>query len=984
MSESLRLRSLLAMGVSAAAILGAMPALAQDATNSDQGTVVGEVVVTAQKREEAIQDVPIAVSAFSQDTLEKAKIDGGPNLVTAIPNVNFSKGNFTGYNFQIRGIGSKLVSGNADAGTGIHLNNAPLTANNLFEAEFYDVERVEVLRGPQGTLYGRNATGGVVNIITAKPVQDFEASIRGEIGNYNSRKLRAMVNIPINEAFALRAAGSILKRDGYGDNLVTGNDADDRDLYGARLSLAFTPSDTMRFDLMWDTFDEDDNRSRIGKQFCTKDPGPASIGSGPGSAAFPGGPLGVLERGYFSQGCQATSMYSPDVLGTPNTQGTLGGLFASLTGLQTGDAYAGKMQDPDVRNIESLFDPIYRAHTDVLEFNASWDLSDALQLTSLTSYSENELFTRQDYNRVTPSTTFNATPNPVNAYSAPLAEAYIAGAQAQTCGGLPEPFYSGCLTAVATNPTVLTNAANYYTGIYQTLFPGGYVSDPQQGTLNTFTTSDISSADTAQWTQEVRLQSNFDGPINFNVGGIYLDFRATGDYYVMFNTGTAYYQLNNLLNTGQVNCAGSTPGCVYIDPNETPDRSGHNYYDSYAPYHLKSKALFGEVYYQMTDALKWTLGLRYTNDHKMVEQHRVALGEDGEGPLGPPDTDPVDVKDVRFKETTGRFGVDWKPVLSFTDETLLYASYARGYKAGGVNPPCSFACTTYPSTYEPEFVDSIEVGAKNTLLAGSLVANFTGFSYDYKGYQVSKIVNRTSINENIDAKIKGLEFEGIWTPLRALRINTAVGFLDTEIGDSQSIDTFDRTGGDPTLTLVKADNASNCVASTAGVATVLNVINGTTGYPVVDGVTGNPYAILGICSGALAALGAIPSDGVAVDLNGKELPNAPKWTFSLGAQYTFEMGSWTVTPRADYYKQTDTFARIYNSDADKIDGWQNLNATLTFDNDVWGVSVEAFVKNATDEEAITDFYLTDDSSGLFRNAFFTEPRTYGLALTKRW
>ena len=94
------------MGVSAAAILGlAAPAYAQDAipTADDTTTTVGEVVVTAQKREEAIQDVPIAVSAFSQDTLEKAKIDGGPNLVTAIPNVNFSKGNFTGYNFQIRG-----------------------------------------------------------------------------------------------------------------------------------------------------------------------------------------------------------------------------------------------------------------------------------------------------------------------------------------------------------------------------------------------------------------------------------------------------------------------------------------------------------------------------------------------------------------------------------------------------------------------------------------------------------------------------------------------------------------------------------------------------------------------------------------------------------------------------------------------------------------------------------------------------------------
>ena len=112
MLNTLHLRSALIVGASAVALSSvASPAWSQN--------VIQELVVTAQKREEALQDVPIAVSAFNQDTLEKAKIDGGPNLVIAVPNVNFSKGNFTGYNFQIRGIGSKLVAGSGDAGTGI-------------------------------------------------------------------------------------------------------------------------------------------------------------------------------------------------------------------------------------------------------------------------------------------------------------------------------------------------------------------------------------------------------------------------------------------------------------------------------------------------------------------------------------------------------------------------------------------------------------------------------------------------------------------------------------------------------------------------------------------------------------------------------------------------------------------------------------------------------------------------------------------------
>ena len=330
MLNTLHLRSLLIVGASAAAMSTvASPALAQN--------VIQELVVTAQKREEALQDVPIAVSAFDQEALQKGKIDGGPNLVLAVPNVNFSKGNFTGYNFQIRGIGSKLVAGSGDAGTGIHLNNAPLISNNLFETEFYDMERVEVLRGPQGTLYGRNATGGVVNLITAKPTDEFEALIRGEIGNFSTRKLRGMVNLPLNDTFALRLAGTYLKRDGFGTNLVTGHDADDRDLYGLRATLSFQPTEEFHAYFLIDHFNEEDNRSRIGKQFCTKDTGPANIG-GLGYSTAAGGLIGQIQRGLFSQGCQATSLYSPNVLGTVNSQGTLGGLFGALGGFQTGDA----------------------------------------------------------------------------------------------------------------------------------------------------------------------------------------------------------------------------------------------------------------------------------------------------------------------------------------------------------------------------------------------------------------------------------------------------------------------------------------------------------------------------------------------------------------------------------------------------------------------------------------------------------------------
>ena len=122
---------------------------------------------------------------------------------------------------------------------------------------------------------------------------------------------------------------------------------------------------------------------------------------------------------------------------------------------------------------------------------------------------------------------------------------------------------------------------------------------------------------------------------------------------------------------------------------------------------------------------------------------------------------------------------------------------------------------------------------------------------------------------------------------------------------------------------------------------------------------------------------------MGVDLTGKELPNAPHYTFSLGAQYNWEFGAgWEGTIRGDYYRQTDSYSRMYNSAPDALEGWENFNATFTLANYEAGWSVELYGKNLMDDAPLTDTYLTDDSSGLFRNGFYLEPRTYGVAVTK--
>ena len=118
-----------------------------------------------------MQSIPIAITALSQEQLTATQTVGGPDLVKQVPNLNFSKTNFTGYNIQIRGIGTQAISVTTDPAVAVAFNDIPFIRNHFFEQEFFDIGQAEVLRGPQGTLYGRNATAGVVNLISAKPTR---------------------------------------------------------------------------------------------------------------------------------------------------------------------------------------------------------------------------------------------------------------------------------------------------------------------------------------------------------------------------------------------------------------------------------------------------------------------------------------------------------------------------------------------------------------------------------------------------------------------------------------------------------------------------------------------------------------------------------------------------------------------------------------------------------------------------------------------
>jgi len=230
------------------------PAAAPEADN--------EILVTAQRREQSLQDVTASVVALDTGRLADAQINNLQDLQTIVPSVNFGN-DFNQAKIFIRGVGANTsTTGNA-TGVALHIDGAVVSRAEAQLTSLFDLERVEVLRGPQGTLYGRNATGGSINLITAKPTRDLSGYARLTFGNFDTVITEAAVSGPITDNLLVRIAAKTENRDGFGENPVTGNDVDDLGRWMARAHLLFEPSDTAELLLSGEYFRQDDHSGAV-------------------------------------------------------------------------------------------------------------------------------------------------------------------------------------------------------------------------------------------------------------------------------------------------------------------------------------------------------------------------------------------------------------------------------------------------------------------------------------------------------------------------------------------------------------------------------------------------------------------------------------------------------------------------------------------------------------------------------------------------
>lgn len=779
----------------------------QSTASKDETSGIEVIQVTAQKRVTPLQETPIAISAFSRALLENQDIEDALDIQYAIPNAMVA-GNSS---FNIRGVGNNAVSSTSDPGTGIHINGVYLTADSP-QNEYYDLEAVEVLRGPQGTLYGRNTTAGVVNIITRRPDDIFSASIMTEIASFNSLRTTGFINFPISDSIQQRFSFNTVKRDGYTENVAQGVDFDSidgRDQYSVRSSTAIQFSDKASGFLFAEYFKEDSDRSGQVGVICEPDAvlgcNPDKLGNGYPNSDFTDGSLangglaGLLGLvGYDRR----TDFYNTNLDGSP------------------------KVNPSDPRQVRTDFQPWSKVEDLLVSFEFNYDFGEHT-FTSVTAYHDISSNTAADFDKADGG----------DAFAAPVAQ----------------------------------------------LLPGGRTADTTRHSM-----AQQYVGGNTQWSQEFRFASYVPGPFNYTIGAFYMDYESDlrTDFFVPELTAVADY--------------------LGLDDDfaaftfDTPS------------FKTKSWAVFGESYYDVNEDFKLTLGLRYTEEDKDVVTRQISPID---FLLNPQFDEPnsFNTGEGSWEEFTGKIGFSYSPDLDMTDDTMFFGTLSRGYKGGGINPGASD--TSFP-TFDPEYINSFEVGAKNTLLDNTFQANITAFVYQYDGLQVGGILaDSTTFNTNVDADVKGAEFEFVAAPTDGLRINLNVAFLDTEISE--------------------------------------------------DFLTSPDIAY---------------SDSRGpVNLKGKELPYAPDSSIQFGIQYTHMLSdNWEITYRAQTYWQDSFWARLYNIPTDRLDSWQqtDLNVSIKDTNDVW--EFEAFVKNASDEASMTSLSVEGALIGRFRRPNYLEPRIVGI------
>jgi iron complex outermembrane recepter protein len=826
------------MGGVALVSMLAMPtlAVAQETAEAEEDTGIATILVTARKVSENLQSTPVAVSAFSGESLANQQVVGIQEIQALTPNITFSSavaqpGSSTVF---IRGQGSSDGLIAIDQAVGVYLDGVYAARSTGGATDLLDVSRVEVLRGPQGTLFGRNTTGGAINIIANRPTDEFEGSARVDYGNFNAFLAQGVLNLPMGESFALRAAFQHRQRDGFGRNVTLDRPLNDLNSEFGRLTFAITPVGSKFSAIMTADYSSFNNS---GELVGLRSYNPTLSTNAPDLSANPTiSPFVPTELLAAACGTQPIPAGLP-----PATAGFLGGLKSGAIPLCPAitprpgpvSTYAlGGANNPGFFNQAGNVPAFGRNSTYGASGVLEYEFSDAARIKSTTAWRGVRLSSLTDND------------------------------------GTPYQFSGG-----------------------RAPVPGNQI-------------------DQDQFSQELQLTGDL-GSFEYILGGFYFVENGTDN---------------------------SDSGSLFpLSPNI-------NSIDSVV--RNESIAVFGQVIFDVTDSIRLTGGIRYTEDQReLVLRNRdtnvltgavtsslILTAPDGTILDDLRDGDPSDPFrgsfDRSFNYWSYLVSADWQA----SDNLFFYAKTSRSQRSGGLNTR-AVAGGIPQVGFDPEIVTDYEVGAKIDLLGRRVRLNLAAFNADIDNLQRNVIgVGNGRLVSGVEnaaaATIRGFEAELTVAPATGLTFGSNLGYTDAKYNEFTNLD--------------------------------------------------------------------------GSDWSGAEFAYTPEFTLALFGDYSVDVGPGTLKLHADYSWRSEAFANSIQASAPQrlgrtaaqiqqlndalqataeIPSYGLLNARIAYEFNDPQIEVAVFGRNITQEQFFSRLLAVQGTALGFTSYMPGDPRTYGVSVS---
>ena len=732
-----------------AVVVGAVAfGLAGTASAQEGPTTIDDIIVTAQKREQNLQDVPIVVTTLSQEALDGAGVRDIKDLQILTPGMTVtSTQSEASTTARIRGVGTVGDNPGLESSVGVVIDGVYRSRNGVGFGDLGELSRIEVLKGPQGTLFGKNTSAGVINIITEAPSFTPGFNAEATYGNFGAWGVAGSITGPITDQVAGRLYVAKRERDGFYD-VITGagprqeKDDQNQDFWTARGQLLILPSDEVSIRLIADYSKRDEyccvsTQVRTGQTY-----GAITAVGGQQQAPAPG--FGALPFSRTAYANRSTGQTMEDMGFSAEANIDIPSWNATLTSVSSWRSWEGiNAMDLDYTTADLLYrvdDGGYVFELDNLtqEFRLAGSTDKLDWLVGVFATREN--ISRND------SYWYGA------GYTPFLSLLISSQLNAGTGGVIPQSGnIIGCLTRPGTTPTFLAGCL---------LNGGTSASGPLAPT----------------------------GP-GFGVG------HGVQDHYSQRSDSLALFTNNTWHVTDQFDL---TLGLRYTQDKKRllgmQDNLGTN------------GAACGGALGNVTNLTNAFIGAGLTPTAAAASAQRVA------GNICLPWANPFfDNRRISEETDDGELSGTIKAAYRFNDSVMAYGSYARGYKSFGYNLDRVQTGVTPASSllFPSETVDSFELGLKNTLFNRTVLLNLTYFHQTFEDFQLNTFLGTAFVVESIpELKSQGVDADFVWfTPVEGLSFNGGVTYTDTKYGDFVASD-LTNPGNFPQLSLLPGARAS--------------------------------------------------------------------------------------------------------------------------------------------------------------------------------